>query len=235
MNSELLGLVLLLELVLAISTTAPLTLSGKFREHPNFGIGIWFLLLITSLGASVAALVIAFGSVFQSYFSLQAGEDLGQTLLISFAPWILLAFAGVLLAITNLRLAPYFQARGQDLDLNQLSKSTSTEFQRVSVRELSVPGYLAITQSGVIYLSSSALQLDEAKMEAILWHEYGHIRLRHQALKTISAFALTIAPWFLVSRVFAFELDRLCELAADNYALKRVAPGMLQEARSLFF
>ena len=95
MNSELLGLVLLLELVLAISTSAPLTLSGKFTKHPNLGIAIWFVLLMVSLVAALAAVLIAFSSVFQSYFSLQAGQDLGEILLISFAPWILLAFAGV--------------------------------------------------------------------------------------------------------------------------------------------
>lgn len=234
MNSELLGLVLLLELVLAISTTAPLTLSGKFQKRPNLGIAIWFMLLMVSLVAAVLAVLIAFSSVFQSYFSLQAGQDLGQILLISFAPWILLAFAGVLLAITNLRLAPYFQAREQNLDLNQLSKPTSTLFQGVSVRELAVPGYFAVTRSGAIYLSSATLALEQSKLDAVLWHELGHIRLRHQALKAVSAFALTITPWFLVSRVFSFEVARLCEVAADRYALRHVDQKLLGEARSLF-
>ena len=234
MNSELLGLVLLLELVLAISTSAPLTLSGKFTKHPNLGIAIWFVLLTVSFVAALAAVLIAFSSVFQSYFSLQAGQDLGEILLISFAPWILLAFAGVLLAITNLRLAPYFQARERNLDLNQLSKPTGTLFEGVSVRELAVPGYFAITRAGVIYLSSAALALDKVRLEAVLWHELGHIRLQHQVLKAVSALALTIAPWFLVSKVFSFEVARLCEIAADRYALRHVNGKVLSEARSLF-
>ncbi len=234
MNSELLGLVLLLELALAISTAAPLALSGKFQANPNLGIAIWFSLLLTSVVAIFGALIIAFASVFQSYFSLQAGEDLGQILLVSFAPWVLLGFAGVLMAITNLRLAPYFQSIESDLDLGRLSKSTGIEFEGVQIRELFVPGYLAITQSGVIYLSSAALALEDQKLNAILWHEYGHIRLGHHVLKTVSAFALTVAPWFLVSRVFNFELARLCELAADRYALKRVDHKVISEARGLF-
>lgn len=234
MNNELLALVLLLELILAISTAAPLGLSGRFARYPNLGIAIWFLLIATSFLAALAAIAIAFASVFVSYFNLQAGADIGETLLVSFAPWILLAFAGVLLAITNLRLTPYFEGRDQKIDLSRLAKNIDTSFQGVSVRELEVPGYVAITQSRVIYLSSAALGLDKTSLEAILWHEYGHIRLGHHLLKTVSSLALIVAPWFLVSRVFSFEIQRLCELAADRFALKHVSRVALTKARRLF-
>lgn len=234
MNNQLLALVLLLELILAISTAAPLGLSGRFTRYPNLGIAVWFVLVATSLLAAVAAIAIAFASVFVSYFNLQAGADIGETLLVSFAPWILLAFAGVLLAITNLRLAPYFEAREQKIDLSRLSKNIETRFHGALVRELEIPGYVAITQSSVIYLSSATLALDKTSLEAILWHEYGHIRLGHHLLKTVSSFALTVAPWFSVSRVFSFEIQRLCELAADHYALRHVSRGALNKARRLF-
>jgi hypothetical protein len=41
-------------------------------------------------------------------------------------------------------------------------------------------------------------------------------------------------PWFAVSRAFSKEVDRLCELAADNYALRKVYSKDLYEARALF-
>lgn len=188
MDSQLIGMLLLIELVLVISTTAPLSLSGRFNQAPNLGIGIW----------------------------------------------LLLGFGGVLLAITNLRLAPYFEARNQNLDLDSLATKHFEEFEGVLVRELALPGYFAIAQRNQIFLSTQALRLPIEQKQAVLWHELGHLKLGHLRLKAVSAFALTVAPWFLVSKVFDYELRRLCERAADNYALRKVDVSALKAARRLF-
>lgn len=234
MDAQLLGLVLLIEFVLAVSLIAPLGLSGKFSNRPTLGISVWFLLFVLSTLAALTAFLIAASFIFQSYFNLQAGGNLFQILVISFAPWLLLGFGGVLLAITNLRLAPYFDSREAALDLDAISTPTTERFEGVEIRRLSLPGYFAIAKSSAIYLSQAALELEQAQKTAVLWHELGHIRLGHQFFKGLSSFAMTIAPWFLVSRVFNYELTRLCELAADNYALKRVERQVLNRARRLF-
>ncbi len=234
MDTQLIGILLLVELVLLISTAAPLSLSGRFNQAPNLGIGIWFLLFFTALVATLAALLIAIGFVFRSYFELQSGRGLLETLAISFAPWLLLGFGGVLLAITNLRLAPYFEARNQNLDLDSLATKHFEEFEGVLVRELALPGYFAIAQRNQIFLSTQALRLPIEQKQAVLWHELGHLKLGHLRLKAVSAFALTVAPWFLVSKVFDYELRRLCERAADNYALRKVDVSALKAARRLF-
>jgi Zn-dependent protease with chaperone function len=234
LDTQLIAILLLVELVLLISTAAPLSLSGRFKEAPNLGILTWLLLLSSAIAATVSAVLIAASFVFQSYFELQSGGGLLETLAVSFAPWLLLGFGGVLLAITNLRLAPYFEAKAQDLDLGLLATKHTERFEGVVVRELSLPGYFAIARNNQIFLSTAALQLPIEQKRAVLWHELGHLKLGHSRLRAISAFAVMAAPWFLVSRVFDFELQRLCELAADNYALKRVDIKTLRRARSLF-
>lgn len=234
MDSALLGLVLLIEFLLLVSIASPLWFAGRFSKRPNLGILTWLILFKLSLLAGIAAVVIAVGFVFESYFDLQAGDDLGQTLLISFAPWLLLAFGGVLLAITNLRLAPYFESRSKSLDLDELSVSTDQVFEGAPVQELRVPGFFAIAKDGRIYLSTDALALERPLVEAVLWHELGHIRLGHQQLRALARFANTLLPWFLVSSVFNHELHRLGELAADKYALKHVERDVLLSARRLF-
>ncbi len=234
MDTQLIGIVLLVELVLLVSTAAPLSLSGRFNRAPSLGILIWFSLFFIAVAATVVAVVIAFGFIFQSYFELQSGGGLFETLAVSFAPWLLLGFGGVLLAITNLRLAPYFEAKDRDLDLDLLATKRSEEFEGIQVRELALPGYFAIARKNQIFLSTAVLELPHDQKQAVLWHEIGHLRLGHPKLRAISTFALTVAPWFLVSRVFDFELQRLCELAADNFALRKVDPSALKSARGLF-
>ena len=234
MDTQLIGILRLVELVLLISSAAPLSLSGRFQDAPNLGILTWFIWFFIAIAATVSAVVIAVGFIFQSYFELQSGGGLLETLAVSFAPWLLLGFGGVLLAITNLRLAPYFEAKAQDLDLDLLATNHSERFEGALVRELSLPGYFALAQNNQIFLSTAALRLPIEQKQAVLWHELGHLRLGHSRLRAISAFALTLAPWFLVSRVFDYELQRLCELAADNYALRKVDAQALRKARRLF-
>lgn len=234
MDNQLLLLVLVVEFILLVSTAAPIGLSARFSKHPNFGILVWFGLFFASMAAAVLAVVLATSFVFESYFSLQAGSDIAQTLVISFAPWLLLAFGGVLLAIVNLRLAPYFESQDSSLDIGSLSGKTELLFQGVEVRVIPIPGYFALTKEHVIYLSKSALELDNPLRDAVLWHELGHVRLGHETLKRVANLALATMPWFLISRVFSFELARLCELAADNYALQHVKRSELNRARRLF-
>ncbi len=46
---------------------------------------------------------------------------------------------------------------------------------------------------------------------------------------------MQLTPWFVVSKAFSAEVARLCEVAADRYALKRVYSKDLVEARANFF
>lgn len=227
-------IVILVEYVLLITTAAPMFLVGRFSRIPNLGILVWFLLFFSVVLATVIAIALASWSIFETYLRLQAGESIWFVLLASIAPWALLGFAGILLALGNQKLAPLF-VQGKKADyLSLIAPRELFKYRRARVYELDVPNYFAFTKDLGIYLTKAAFELPHEQLQAILRHEYGHIKLGHQNLKRITGLAVQLLPWFAVSRAFSKEVERLCEIAADNYALRRVYSRDLFEARKRF-
>ncbi len=234
MESSIYLLVILIEYLLLVSTSAPFLMANRFQKAPEIGIAIWFGLFFSAMFAGIAAVGIAAWSIIETYYRLQEGADIWFVLGASFAPWVMLGLAGILLALSNQKLEPMFQA-AKEFDL--LSKLTVREvesFKKAKVYELDLPGFFAITKDSGIYLSREVFALPIRQYEAILWHEYGHIRLKHQRLKRFTNLMMQLAPWFAVSRGFSYEIAKLCELAADKYALRKVYSKDLIEARRLF-
>jgi Zn-dependent protease with chaperone function len=230
----LLSLIILIEFVLVVTTSAPLFLANRFRKSPNLGIGVWFGLFFSAMIAGFISVGIAGFSILLTWRSLSTQESIWVILAGSIAPWLLLAFAGVLLALGNQKLEPMFQKRAEIDLLSQLAPREIMKFHKARVFELEVPGFYALSRNYDIYVSKAVFKLTQKQQEAILWHEYGHIRLGHQNLKRITNLVLQLSSWFAVSRGFAYEVAKLCELAADKYALKRVYSKDLYEARKLF-
>ncbi len=234
MESSIYLLLVLIEYVLLVSTAAPFILVNRFSKTPNLGIAVWFLLFFSAMAAAITAVGIATWSIIETYYLLQTATDLWLILAVSIAPWLMLALAGILLALSNQRLEPLFRAAKQFDQLAQLARREVESFHKAKVYELEVPGYIALTKGYAIYLSKAVFDLPDKQLAAILWHEYGHIRLKHQRLKRITNLMMQLTPWFVVSRGFAFEVAKLCEIAADKYALKRVYSKDLSEARAHF-
>ena len=109
MENNLYLLILLLEWVLLVTIAAPMFFAGRFRGAPTLGIYLWLASLFSSILATVGAFGLASYSVFTTYQNLQAEDDLGFVLIASFAPWVLLGLAGILIAVGNQRLAPLFE------------------------------------------------------------------------------------------------------------------------------
>ena len=234
MEFSLYSLILLSEWVLLVTVSAPLFFAGRFRNAPNLGLWLWFLSLASAVVATIAVVFIASYSVFETWLRLQENEDLLFTLAASIAPWLLLGFTGILMAVANQRLAPLFDlAKRYVPRLDQVAREVS-RYRRATVYELDVPGYLAITKDRDIYLSKSTFELPAKQLEAILRHEYGHIKLGHEKVKQLAYLIYQLFPWFAASRALVFEVDRLVELSADKYALKRVYSKDLNEARAHF-
>ena len=234
MEFSLYSLILLSEWVLLVTVSAPLFFAGRFRNAPNLGLWLWFLSLASAVLATIAVVFIASYSVFETWLRLQENEDLLFTLAASIAPWLLLGFTGILMAVANQRLAPLFDlAKRYVPRLDQVAREVS-RYRRATVYELDVPGYLAITKDRDIYLSKSTFELPAKQLEAILRHEYGHIKLGHEKVKLLAYLIYQLFPWFAASRALVFEVDRLVELSADKYALKRVYSKDLNEARAHF-
>lgn len=227
-------LIVLVEYVLLVSTSAPFLLSNRFARLPNLGIGIWFGLYFSAMAAALMAVLVAGWSIIETYYLLQTSTDIWLILAISLAPWLMLAFAGILLALSNQRLEPLFRSAKAFDELAILARREVEPFQKARVFRLDVPGHLALTKNFEIYLSKAVFDLPPEQLAAVLWHEYGHIRLRHQVLKRLTKLMKQLTPGFVVSRAFSFEVDKLCEIAADRYALKRVEAKDLKYARSHF-
>jgi len=227
-------LILLLEWVLLVTIAAPMFFAGRFRKSPTLGILLWLVSLLSSILATSAALALASYSVFTTYQNLQTGDDLGFVLIASFAPWVLLGLAGILIAVGNQRLAPLFEVSPELGDLESLGGRYIMQYRRARIIELEIPGYFALTRKKTIYLSRAVFELPSKQLDAIFRHEYGHIKLRHSLIKKIAYLIYQLLPWVVASRALKREVDVLCELAADNYALKKVYSKDLNEARRLF-
>ncbi|MEY3561124.1 MAG: hypothetical protein RL068_276 [Actinomycetota bacterium] len=234
METSIYLLVVLIEYVLLVTTSAPFLMANRFTKFPNLGIGVWFGLFFSAMLSGVLAVGIAAWSIVETWYRLQEATDPWLILSASFAPWVMLGLAGILLALSNQKLEPMFRA-AQKLDLlNMLARREVETFHKAKVYELDVPGYLALTKDYSIYLSKAVFELPERQLNAVLWHEYGHIRLGHQRLKRFTSLMMQLAPWLVVSRGFSYEIAKLCELAADKYALRKVYSKDLIEARRLF-
>jgi Zn-dependent protease with chaperone function len=237
LNPPLVLVPLALEWVVIASIIAPLWF-GFFTKRPRLGIASWFLLFLSSGIALATAVVIAVWSVAYNFENLEKhSESLFLTIVYSLAPWILLAMAGVALNLINLRVELVVQNFKQLMAVPVLPGKHLRMFQGVKVEVVEIESVFAIAlnRPKKILISRGALaELSEAEFEAVLWHEYAHLAARHNALKRLAKMVALLAGFIRASKVMSHEVERLCEVAADNYAMKRVDPLVLKFARAKF-
>jgi hypothetical protein len=220
-------LIILIEWVMLITVAGPLFFAGRFNKTPNIGIWFWFTILISAVLATAVSVVIATASIFTTWQNLAAGQSLGITLLGSFAPWVLLGAAGILLALANQRLAPLFTIKEKQDPLADRTARQIMAYRKAQIMELDVPGYFALTRDKQIYLSKAVFELPAKQLAAIMRQEYGH-------LKQFAHLFYRLFPWVVASRALVHEIERLCELSAYKYAIYRVYSKDLIEAKSKF-
>ena len=239
MQSQLLAIPVLVEWVILITTLAPMVFVGRFRRRPNLGIAIWFLSLLSAGLAGLAALGFGLVSIFTTWVSLSnspAGSEAWiGALAISFAPWLIIALAGISIALVNIRVEPLIESARETQPIFDATLRPITSFFGVPVFEIDLPVALAIASNGRIVVSSNLKSLLSAdEFDAVLWHEAGHLALQHNRLKAVARFVKLLSPGLAASKALVIELEVLAELAADGYALRRVEPDTLRKARSLF-
>ena len=227
-------LIILIEWVMLITVAGPLFFAGRFNKTPNIGIWFWFTILISAVLATAVSVVIATASIFTTWQNLATGQSLGITLLASFAPWLLLGAAGILLALANQRLAPLFTIMEKQDPLADRTARQIMAYRKAQIMELDVPGYFALTRDKQIYLSKAVFELPAKQLAAIMRQEYGHIKFRHQDLRQFAHLFYRLFPWVVASRALVHEIERLCELSAYKYAIYRVYSKDLIEAKSKF-
>ena len=228
-----------IEWVILVTTLAPIVLVGRFYARPKLGLTLWFGSLLTSGLSAAVALGVAFSSVFSTYTKLLespfGSTDWQSTLLVSFAPWLILAISGIALALVNQRLEPLVRVARESKPLIDAAVKPWMNFEGYEVCKIELPILLATTARRRILISGAAAEaLDELELQAVLWHEVGHIRGRHNALKQLASLVRLLSPWLTASRALVLEVDRLAEFDADNYALRHVQSDLLHETRKKF-
>lgn len=228
-----------LEWVILVTTAAPLIFVGRFNKRPRLGMAIWFSALLSSGIATLLALSVAVWSVFDTYLKLSTAT-LGSdgwlaTLGISFGPWLILAISGISLALINQRVEPLVANARELVPLLDSAARYLMTFEGYRVSQIELPIMVAAVNRGRILISSKAVEaLSGEELNAVLWHEVGHLRGRHNELKTLASFTRTLSQWLIASRALVLEVERLSELEADRYAARRVSPELLSATRSKF-
>lgn len=240
MNAPLIVVPFAIELTVLITTIAPPALSGRFDRRPNLGIAIWLSSFLIAFLSTLTALIIAVWSVFDTWRELEAhSQPLWHTVVFSLAPWLILGLAGISMALVAQKLDSVFEARRSDAFARDLPSAPLLNFHGLEVRIIEVSAWVAFTKGfgsrARTYVSRGVYAgLDPQAFEALLWHERAHALHWHNAIKGVVSLIRHLGGIMLASRVLSAEVDRLCELAADLSAGRRVGIPAVEQARSHF-
>lgn len=229
---------LALEWLIVASTVAPL-LFGSFSKRPRLGIAAWFSLFLSAGVAFALAFAISIWAIIDNFINLERHrQNLFLTIVFSLAPWLLFAMAGIAINLINIKIEPSLAKFKELFSAPVLPARHLKKFQGVEVQTIELDAYLAFSLAKPdqrILLSTHAVDhLPADQLEAVLWHELGHLRGRHARIKQLVGLVVSLAGRIRASRAMRHEVERLCELAADQFALKHVEAATLAAARGKF-
>jgi Zn-dependent protease with chaperone function len=238
-NAPLLVVPLAIEWIILVTTLAPLLLPKRFDARPQLGIAVWFTTFLSAGLASLLAVGIAIWAYSDTLIALNSNaigdEKWYLALIVSFAPWLALAIGGITLALINIKLEPMFEAAREIVPLLDLGKQPLLNFMGTPVSVVQLPFAYALATNREIIISQFAVDhLSKDELDAVLWHELGHLKSKHFALKKLARLIGALSSRLAASRSMVAEVQRLCEISADNYALKKVTAPTLRLARKLF-
>jgi Zn-dependent protease with chaperone function len=221
-----LGLVtlVLIEWVVGFTYLSPLVLVGRewLYRRPNLGIFLWLGLFSISFLASVSAIAIALVSVFENWLALRQGvrgsDGWFELVFSSFAPWVVLAFGGILASLANQRIESLF-ALDERVDPGLLGGQAVGEISGFQIVELPVSfAYVGSSwkERAVIQTVGARNTLSAGELESCLQHEVAHLRFRHVQLLATATVLNRLLGAFAASKAMLTELTLLAELSADR-------------------
>ncbi len=239
MNAPILLIPIAIEWALLITTLAPVAFIHRFDRHPRLGLIIWFGSLLSAGIATLTALLVAAWSYFDTVAALESNEFGGTkwlaALAVSFGPWVVLLLSAISLVLVQTRLEPLVVAAREVQPAISQAKKQLMNFMDVEVFSIDLPFAYAVAGRNQILVSAQLQnQLGSDEFEAVLWHELGHIRGKHFALKRLARFVRLLSPGLAASKALVSEVERLCEIAADRFALEHKEAPALLGARAAF-
>lgn len=239
MNAPILYVPLAIEWVILITALMPRLLVGMFNKIPKFGLFLWFTYFVSSVIASAVAIGVTIWALAEYIELIWGPSSIELEIFNHLGLWALVALSGILIALLNLKTEPLIsQASIARKELASASRVLG-EFNGVEIRELAFPVPLAfvanVAGKNAILISNSAVEgLAQKELEAMYWHELGHIRGRHNLVRALAKLVALVTPILSASKLFAAETDRLTEIIADNYAKRHVDEEALTSARAKF-
>jgi Zn-dependent protease with chaperone function len=230
---------LALEWAILITTAAPLILVSRFTRRPKQGLVIWFAALLSAGFAIALAISVAVAGYFETVGQLSANQ-LGsptwfEILGISFGPWAALAVGGITLALINQKLEPLYEASKKLSPAIDVGKIFVKRFNGVAIYSINLAIPFALATKREVLLSSQLLsKATDAQLSAVLWHETFHVRQRHYMLKALARIIFQVSPRLAASRALVNEVERLLEIAADQFAAKKCGSAVVHSAKQLF-
>lgn len=239
MNAPVLYVPLAIEWVILITALMPRLLVGMFSGAPKFGLFLWFTYFISSVAASAVAIVVTIWALAEYIELLWGPNSVELEMFNHLGLWALVAFSGIVIALLNLKTEPLIIKASIARKELALASRVLGEFRGVPIREINFPAPLAfvakvIGKTSILISDSAVKELTQEEIEAMYWHEIGHIRGRHNLVRAIAQSVALVTPILSASKLFSTETDRLTEIVADNYAKKHVEEEALARARGKF-
>lgn len=239
MNAPVLYIPLAIEWVILITAFMPRLLVGMFYNVPKFALGLWFTYFLSSVAASVVAIAVTVWALAEYIEYLWGSSSVELEMFNHIGLWALVAVSGILIALINLRTEPLVErANIARKELATASKLLGL-FEDVALYEIDFPVPLAFTaklngKPGIFISKTAANELTQEELVAMYWHELGHVRGRHNLIRSITRLIALITPILAASKLFDAETEHLTEIMADNYAKKHVDVATLATAREKF-
>jgi Zn-dependent protease with chaperone function len=213
-----------------------------FRKNPNLGIRIWVTTVLLTLLSLFSSIGLALYVALDTYDYLTRGSVGDSSIVtvigVSVLPWVLVAGIGIWISLMTMKFEPLLiEARALSDKFMSIGRE-SRRFQDVAVFLVPLEPRLAFAKklSGEKYIFITRGTMDaltDNQLDAVLWHEYTHLKKHHLEIKSLAQRLLVAAPWSWLATCFSHEMNLLTELAADREAKKKVGDKALSEAKQI--
>lgn len=231
MGNNFLLTLIAIDWVVAFAYFAPLALVGRatLYKMPKLGIVLWLFLFVVSVLCAALAFGLAAYSVFETWLQIDqrpAGtKQWIEVLVTSFAPWLTLAVAGILVALADQKLEGFFGA-SRRVTPGLLGGIVVGRFDNYTIIELPLP-ILYVGSShkdrAILQTTGASGILTESELSACYQHEAAHLRGRHAPLLGVLNLVRHTLGIFAVTKAMVSEVGLLVELLADSKVADRTA------------